>query len=234
MAVNIIYNYVIITNGILIVMIYAKRGTGKSTLKCRTCGKEFVAWAYEIRNGRTFCSGACRRYSAATVNKIRAKKIGVPIHTEERKRELKILMTGNSLALGHTLSKEHRQSIIDAHTGEKSHFFKDGRCLENGYISWQKKQRNHRLRAVSLTSSHTVTQWNELKRINNYRCLMCGKSEPFIGQRTPYLTEDHIIPLSKGGDNNIGNIQPLCLRCNLKKHSKIIPVNIPLVLLSNY
>ena len=32
---------------------------------------------------------------------------------------------------------------------------------------------------------------------------------------------DHIIPLSKGGNNTLSNIQIICLRCNLKKSNKV-------------
>lgn len=44
------------------------------------------------------------------------------------------------------------------------------------------------------------------------RCLNCGSTEN--------LSIDHIIPLSKGGQTIIQNLQTLCLTCNLKKSNK--------------
>ena len=63
--------------------------------------------------------------------------------------------------------------------------------------------------------SHTWTEWETLKAQYNWTCPGCQKKEPEIK-----LTQDHIIPVSKGGSDNIENIQPLCRSCNCKKHNR--------------
>jgi len=60
--------------------------------------------------------------------------------------------------------------------------------------------------------SHTLKEWQVLKKIFNYKCVVCGEEKP--------LTKDHIKPLSKGGSDYIENIQPLCRNCNSKKNNK--------------
>jgi 5-methylcytosine-specific restriction endonuclease McrA len=50
-----------------------------------------------------------------------------------------------------------------------------------------------------------------LKR-DKYQCQSCGKTE-----EETKLNIDHIIPLAKGGSNDISNLQTLCSLCNQKK-----------------
>lgn len=75
----------------------------------------------------------------------------------------------------------------------------------------------HRRRFPLEKDKITIYQWDELKKKHGYACIHCKKCEPEIK-----LTQDHIIPLSKGGRNIIENIQPLCRSCNCKKSNKIL------------
>lgn len=74
-----------------------------------------------------------------------------------------------------------------------------------------------RTRKMQAEGSFTLVEWNRLCNYYDYTCLRCGRQEPDIK-----LTVDHVIPLSKGGSNDISNIQPLCHSCNSGKHTKNI------------
>jgi len=63
--------------------------------------------------------------------------------------------------------------------------------------------------------SHTPKEWIDLLEKYNYTCLCCGATNV-------KMTKDHIVPISKGGRDDINNIQPLCITCNISKHTRII------------
>ena len=68
-------------------------------------------------------------------------------------------------------------------------------------------RRNARKR--SLPSTFSVAEWEECKAYFGGRCAYCGS--------TGKLTQDHVVPVSKGGPYTRENIIPVCGCCNSRK-----------------
>ncbi len=79
--------------------------------------------------------------------------------------------------------------------------------LKNYYQRIWHEEDIRRRKATYYTSREEVR--DEVCRIHGYACLKCGAESN--------LTMDHIIPVSKGGEDSIENLQPLCRTCNSKK-----------------
>jgi 5-methylcytosine-specific restriction endonuclease McrA len=120
---------------------------------------------------------------------------------------------------GKITSPETKYKLSLAHkglqAGSKHHNWKGGITSNKHYSSWTNNKR--RVKKLGNGGFHTIGEWETLKIQYNWTCPCCKKTEPEIK-----LTEDHIIPISKGGSDNIENIQPLCRNCNSRKHIKII------------
>jgi len=86
---------------------------------------------------------------------------------------------------------------------------------------WNKKYREshplkhvidkHKRRARERKAEGAFSQeeWRNLLIKHKNRCAFCKLEIK--------LTVDHILSLARGGTNYISNIQPLCMKCNLKK-----------------
>lgn len=70
-----------------------------------------------------------------------------------------------------------------------------------------------RARLAQAAGRHTERDWQQLVR--RYRgCAYCGSAAP--------VTRDHVVPLSRGGSDFIGNILPACLSCNTSKKDRLL------------
>lgn len=59
----------------------------------------------------------------------------------------------------------------------------------------------------------TVEQWRWLVFLYGGYCAYCGRQPKRIGL-------DHVVPLSRGGNNTLSNVVPVCRSCNSHKHAK--------------
>lgn len=71
-----------------------------------------------------------------------------------------------------------------------------------------------RTRIAGKQEHYTLDQWMKLCSDCGNICLSCQQPKP--------LTVDHVVPISRGGNDTIENIQPLCIICNVKKGTKIL------------
>lgn len=94
---------------------------------------------------------------------------------------------------------------------------KNARWSKNNYgrkLEIEAKRRSQKLRLKPKIRLST-DEWEAIKKDFDYRCAYCYCLPD-------ELTQDHMIPLSRGGDHIASNIAPACRSCNCKKGSKTV------------
>lgn len=122
-------------------------------------------------------------------------------------------------------TQEHKQKKRDRYRlNMLNPEFADKKRKQNS--AWSKANRDkinprHRKDAIirnkrsrNAPGNFTKEEFDDLCESVGGICLCCGKKSK--------LTVDHVVPLSRGGSNDISNIQPLCASCNSKKRTKTI------------
>ena len=92
--------------------------------------------------------------------------------------------------------------------------------VKAAYSAWRKQdpERDKKKHAARRSAMMGVRSFyvssKELARLRAMPCFYCGANSP--------SHIDHVVPLSKGGNNSIGNYLPACKRCNSSKKDRFL------------
>lgn len=147
-----------------------------------------------------------RRYYEGNADNIRRKRREYYQQNNERESERAGTYYRRNVDRLREYSRAYRASHIDSARANCSRWAKDNpdkrRAIDNA----------RRVRLISNGGSFTTEEWQALCRKYGNICLCCRQRKPLVA--------DHVVPVSKGGSGDIGNIQPLCSECNSAKRSK--------------
>lgn len=205
----------------------ARSRSGGSTVgACIRCGAEFVG-----HRDKRFCSERCaesvrrpqrreydrqraRDYRLAHSEELRLRRQEHPQDPEIRRRWVE-----QNREKSREAYRRHRAKDLEGYRArERARHANDPTKRRASHTAWSKRnpermahlQAARRARELNAPGSHTFNEWLELVSQYQGRCAYCGRSD------LP-LTRDHVVPLSGGGSNGIGNILPACRPCNTRK-----------------
>lgn len=149
-----------------------------------------------------------REYRENNIERARhLDKLSRERHKEKRRQRFKAWCERNK-AYNNQKSREYRSKNKDKVAQWKREWYR-------AHPEYEVARTSKRRAYLRQNGGHyTPREWLALCAKYEHKCLCCGEMKK--------LTVDHVLPISKGGRNDISNIQPLCLECNIRKHDRHI------------
>lgn len=184
---------------------YPRRNRASLSSICKTCSKERVRLYRQTDGGAETARRAAATYAATTNGQ--AKRAA---WEKSEKRQ--------AYVAEYAASELGKAAQLRANKSEA------GRARAKRYFATEKGRaaikRKHHVRRALADQRPTLTaeEWSEIRAAYGNRCAYCGTSGP--------LTQDHVVPVVKGGTHSRENVVPACRRCNGKKGAHDLPTDL--------
>ncbi len=177
--------------------------------KCKSCVKSSVR---ENRRNRKQRYAEYERSRANLPHRIEARKKYQEEHKEQLSEYKQSWAANNSQRVAgskHDYYERNREDVIS-----RSKKWAEENA-EKVKIAKANNRRKRRAAKNARDIHFTAEEFDALCSVYGYACLCCGVTDR-------RLQADHVVPLTKGGFDDISNIQPLCGECNRRKFTAII------------
>lgn len=177
------------------------------TSRCRRC----LAEQRKTPEARAYAAAAVARYRKTEKGRLNTAKH----ENSEKRRAYKRspLVVEKKAKYAASQRGKMVQAKADAKRAllpQRIHAKKNYHKTENGQAVYANMRHNRR--AFVKGGRVTAQEWANLVALYCGLCAYCGNGGK--------MTQDHDIPLSRGGKHEISNILPSCQFCNSKKHTK--------------
>lgn len=177
--------------------------------KCNSCVKRGVR---ENRQNRKQQYAEYERSRANLPHRIKARRKYQEEHKEQIAEYKKAWAETNAARMA-AHKREHYERNREEIIARSEEWGKN-----NAEKVRQFKANNRRMRRAAKHASpgnFTAKEFEDLCERYANRCLCCGIEDVL-------LEADHVVPLTRGGSDDISNIQPLCGYCNRSKSAKTV------------
>ena len=175
----------------------SKSRGGQVAVTCARCGHAFTKYRCNLAR-RNYCTPECQRLDRRGENNPHWRGGDVQLSCEHCGKAFAQCPARGQMRFCSPQCRYEGQRIYESAAAQKK------AC---------RRRRDLRLRNARCEIAHTEAEWRTLLSRHDGRCAHCGTAED--------ITRDHIIPISKGGTDDIGNIQPLCRPCNSRKSDSL-------------
>jgi 5-methylcytosine-specific restriction endonuclease McrA len=189
-------------------------------IKCPTCSKEFKVKPSHAKT-RKYCSKECMAAGYTKEKLIRAcLTCGKEFEVYNNKYRKDAKFCSNQCRGTHYSGENHPQyehGFGNKHPEKmkeyRKRYYEENKdlCYQRAFIGKAKRR--------EMEAGHTWEQWIQLLKEHDNKCFYC-KKKMTKKEGPKQRTRDHIIPVSKGGTDDIENIVPACRSCNSSKGTR--------------